>query len=76
MRYLSLPEASPLPLLISQHETIVDHIEARDPGGAERAMGRHLREILIALPQIARANPDLFADTELPAHTIGLVPHD
>ena len=76
VRYLSLPEASPLPLLISQHETIVDHIEARDPGGAERAMGRHLREILIALPQIARANPDLFADTELPAHTIGLVPHD
>ena len=26
------------------------------------------------LPQIASANPDLFADTELPAHTIDLTP--
>ena len=76
VRYLSLPDASPMLLLIGQHETIVERLEARDPDGAEATMRRHLREILIALPQIALANPDLFADTELPAHAAGLVPVD
>jgi len=76
VRYLSLPEASPMPLLIRQHEAIVDRLEAGDVLGAEETMRRHLREILIALPQIARANPDLFEDTELPQHTVGLTPGD
>jgi GntR family transcriptional regulator, rspAB operon transcriptional repressor len=76
VRFLSLADASPMPLLLSQHEDIVRRLEAGDAEGAERAMRRHLREILIALPQIAAAHPDLFADTELPAHTIGLVPND
>lgn len=76
VRFLSLPAASPLPLLIRQHEAIVDRLATNDPEGAEDAMRRHLREILVALPQIAEAHPDLFSDTELPAHTIGLVPQD
>jgi DNA-binding GntR family transcriptional regulator len=74
VRYLSLPDASPMPLLIGQHEAIVDRLEAGDAAGAEQAMRRHLREILIALPQIARANPDLFSDIDLPEHTACLVP--
>lgn len=74
VRYLSLPDASPMPLLIGQHEAIADRLAAGDADGAEAAMRRHLREILVALPQIASANPQLFADTELPAHTIDLVP--
>jgi DNA-binding GntR family transcriptional regulator len=76
VRFLSLPQASPMPLLIRQHEAIIDRLAAHDPEGAEHAMRRHLREILVALPQIADAYPDLFADTELPAHTIGVVPKD
>lgn len=76
VRYLSLPEASPMPLLVRQHEAIAERLEARDAAGAERAMRRHLREILVALPQIAAANPDLFADTEMPVHTRALVPAD
>ncbi len=76
VRYLSLPDASPMPLLIRQHEAIVERMAARDPEGTEAAMRRHLREILVALPQIAAAHPDLFADTELPAHTAGLTPAD
>lgn len=76
VRYLSLPNTSPMPLLISQHEEIVRHIEARDADGAEAAMSRHLREILVALPRLAAAHPDLFADIELPRHTIGLAPGD
>lgn len=76
VRFLSLPAASPMPLLIRQHEAIVDALAAGDAEGTENAMRRHLREILVALPQIAAAYPDLFADRELPAHTIGLVPRD
>ncbi|MCV0395959.1 MAG: GntR family transcriptional regulator [Rhizobiaceae bacterium] len=74
VRFLSLPAASPMPLLIRQHEAIVDRLAANDPQGAENEMRRHLREILLALPQLAAAYPDLFADTELPTHTIGLIP--
>lgn len=76
VRYLSLPAASPMPLLLSQHLAIVERLEARDADGAELAMRRHLREILVALPQIAAANPALFSDTELPQHTRALVPAD
>jgi DNA-binding GntR family transcriptional regulator len=76
VRFLSLPNASPMPLLIRQHEAIVARMAAGDPEGTEAAMRRHLREILVALPQIAAAHPDLFADTELPAHTRGLAPLD
>lgn len=74
IRYLSLSNASPMPLLISQHRDIVDRLEARDPQGAETSMRRHLREILIALPHIAAAHPELFSDTVLPEHSHALVP--
>jgi DNA-binding GntR family transcriptional regulator len=76
VRFLSLPDATSMPLLITQHEEIVRQIEARDANAAERAMSRHLREILIALPRLAKAHPDLFADSELPDHTAGLTPGD
>jgi GntR family transcriptional regulator, rspAB operon transcriptional repressor len=76
VRFLSLSDASPMPRLIRQHEAIVERLAANDPDGTQAAMRRHLREILVALPQIAAAHPDLFADTELPAHTAGLAPVD
>lgn len=74
VRLLSLPDASPLPLLINQHREITDFMEAGDAAGTENAMRRHLREILLALSRIAQKHPELFADTELPAHTKDLVP--
>ncbi len=69
VRYLSLPGASPLPLLIAQHVAIVDAIAARDADAAETAMRMHLREILNALPRIALEHPDLFEDEAMPDHT-------
>ncbi|TCR64862.1 GntR family transcriptional regulator [Bosea sp. BK604] len=69
VRYLSLPGASPLPLLIAQHIAIVDAIEARDADGAEAQMRKHLREILNALPRIAHDHPELFEDEAMPEHT-------
>jgi GntR family transcriptional regulator, rspAB operon transcriptional repressor len=76
VRLLSLPVASPLPVLIRQHEEIVERLEARDGDGAAQAMRRHLREILLALSRIAEAHPEFFSDTELPEHTAGLTPRD
>lgn len=74
VRYLALPEATPMARLIAQHEAIVDHIEAGDGDGAAVAMSRHLREILSALSRLATRYPELFTDTELPEHTAALVP--
>lgn len=74
VRLLSLPEASPLPVLITQHLEILDRLSVRDAEGAAHAMRRHLREILLALSHIAAAHPEYFSDTELPEHTRGLIP--
>lgn len=60
VRYLSLPEATPLSRLIDQHEAIVDAIAAHNPAGAEAAMRTHLSEILTSLPELAERFPDLF----------------
>lgn len=78
VRLLSLPSASPLQVLIGQHERILGRIAAGDGDGAALAMRRHLREILLALPSIAAAHPEYFADTDLPDHAASLVPrlHD
>jgi GntR family transcriptional regulator, rspAB operon transcriptional repressor len=62
VRFLSIEEATPMDVLIAQHEAIADAIEAADPDRAEASMRLHLGEILQSLPRIAAAHPDLFAD--------------
>lgn len=62
VRHLSLPEASPFPLLIQQHRDIVSALEKRDAPEAGEAMRRHVREILSALPRLAAAHPAFFED--------------
>lgn len=69
VRLLSLPGASRLDTLIDQHTQIVDAIESGDADQSQLAMRRHLREILLALPLVAKTHPDYFSDTELPVHT-------
>jgi DNA-binding GntR family transcriptional regulator len=61
VRYLSLPEATPLETIIAQHIDIVDAIKARSAADAEAAMRRHLSEILISLPKLANEHPAFFA---------------
>jgi DNA-binding GntR family transcriptional regulator len=60
IRYLSLDDATPIHLLIEQHERIVDGIEAGDPTVAMAAMRKHLLEITLSLPNIASRFPELF----------------
>jgi DNA-binding GntR family transcriptional regulator len=61
IRYLSLNDATPIPLIIEQHQRIVDGIEAADPAAAAAAMRSHLLEITLSLPNIASRFPELFA---------------
>lgn len=68
VRYLSLPEATSLDILIAQHEAILAALSARDPERAAETMRQHLREILSALPSLAAQHPDLFEDSGTPAH--------
>jgi DNA-binding GntR family transcriptional regulator len=62
VRFLSMPDATPIETLIAQHTAIVDAIEARSPQAAEAAVHVHLGEILTSLPRLAAKHPDLFAD--------------
>jgi DNA-binding GntR family transcriptional regulator len=61
IRYLSLDDATPIHLIIEQHQRIVDCIEAADPTLAAAAMRGHLLEITLSLPNIAARFPELFA---------------
>lgn len=68
VRYLSLPAATPIDVLVAQHRSIVEALRSRSPDAAEAAMRRHMREILAALPRLTRQFPDMFESTEAPAH--------
>jgi DNA-binding GntR family transcriptional regulator len=61
VRYLSLPDATPMLVLIEQHRAILDRVAAGDPAGAEAAVHRHLSEIQTSLPRISRLHPELFS---------------
>src|SRR5262245_1042411 len=60
VRYLSMPEATPLSARIAQHNAIIEAIVSRDTDKAEAAMRAHLGEVLKALPRIAEGHPELF----------------
>ena len=62
VRYLSLPQATPLTIIIDQHGRIVDAIRQRSPEQAQTAMQEHLSEILISLPRLALEQPAYFAE--------------
>lgn len=62
VRYLSMPDATPIETLIGQHAAIIDALGRHSPDDAEAAMRAHLSEILISLPRLAQAHPELFSD--------------
>jgi DNA-binding GntR family transcriptional regulator len=62
VRYLSMPDATPVETLIGQHAAILDAVTRHAPDDAEVAMRAHLSEILTSLPRIAQAHPELFTD--------------
>ena len=62
VRYLSLPDATPLSVIIDQHARIAHALAARSPEQAEAAMHEHLAEILKSLPSLAIENAAFFTD--------------
>ena len=64
VRYLSLPQATPVSRLVDQHVAILDAIETGDEARAEAAVRVHLREILTSLPVLEKQFPQLFASDE------------
>ncbi len=62
-RHISAREFSPAKL-VTQHATIVEAIQNGDPNSADRAMRKHLREILKDLPQVIATYPDFFEHVE------------
>lgn len=60
VRYLSLADVSPLDRLIEQHDAIYRALRDGDPGAAQAAMQRHLRELTVSFAPIRARNPDWF----------------
>lgn len=60
VRYLSVPDTTPIARLIGQHADILAAIEARDVPLVEQAMRRHLREIFVSLPDLVQRFPEMF----------------
>lgn len=67
VRYLSIPDATPIERLIDQHVDIVTTIEQRDPLAAEQAMRVHHREIFQSLPALVQRFPEMFKVTQAAA---------
>ena len=68
VRFLAL-RRFPVAALVAQHEAILEALATRRPAAAERAMRAHLRTILDDLPDIVAANPAMFDDDPVVAHT-------
>jgi DNA-binding GntR family transcriptional regulator len=62
VRYLSMPDATPIETLIAQHAAILEALRRQAPDDAEAATRAHLREILTSLPRLAEAHPELFTE--------------
>ncbi|MBC8718637.1 GntR family transcriptional regulator [Ochrobactrum sp. Marseille-Q0166] len=59
LRFLSLPNVTPVELLIEQHKNMLTAIRRRDPAAAETAVRVHLSEVLKVTDQLAQRYPDL-----------------
>ncbi|WP_158783570.1 GntR family transcriptional regulator [Pantoea sp. BAV 3049] len=60
VRFLTLSKVSPPESLIQQHEEIYQALVARDAGEAEKALRRHLQEMIFSITPIAEQNSEWF----------------
>lgn len=61
VRFLSLPGATPVDVLIAQHRAMLAAVRERAPDAAEQAMRLHMSEVLRITSDLARRHPDLIA---------------
>lgn len=60
VRFLTLSEVSPPESLIQQHEEIFAALKAQDADAAEKAMRRHLQEMILTITPIAERKSEWF----------------
>jgi GntR family transcriptional regulator, rspAB operon transcriptional repressor len=58
IRFLSLPDVTPVDLLISQHRAILDAVVARDADWAEKTLRAHLSIVVETAAALMRTYPD------------------
>jgi DNA-binding GntR family transcriptional regulator len=59
IRFLSLPNVTPIDHLIEQHRMILSAVEARNPDRAEKTLRTHLSIVVETAAALMRTNPDL-----------------
>ncbi len=59
IRFLSLPNVTPIDYLIDQHRKILSAVEARDPDRAETTLRTHLSIVAETAVALMRTDPDL-----------------
>ncbi|AKJ40913.1 GntR family transcriptional regulator [Pragia fontium] len=64
VRFMSLADVSPPESLIEQHYQIYKALESRDPDAAEKAIQRHLSEMISTVTTISQLNTDWFEADE------------
>lgn len=62
LRFLSLPNVTPVAVLIDQHRNMIATVRARDPDAAEKAVRDHLSEVLKVTEQLSARYPDLIVN--------------
>jgi len=61
IRFLSLPQATPIDVLIGQHRAMLDAVVKGDLPAAVAAVCAHMNEVLKVAKKLAERNRDLFA---------------
>lgn len=62
VRFLAIDEITPVSAIVDEHTAIIDAIEKRSPKRAEDRIRAHMAEILVSLPRLVEAHPELFSD--------------
>ena len=62
IRFLSLPDVTPVDSLIRQHRAILDAVVARDADTAEKTLRAHLSIVVETTAALMRTHPDLIND--------------
>lgn len=62
LRFLSLPNVTPVATLIAQHRAMLAAVEAGDMAGAERATREHLSEVLKVAERLAASHAELIVN--------------
>jgi DNA-binding GntR family transcriptional regulator len=62
IRFLSLPDVTPVDFLIVQHRAILDAVRAGDAEAAEKTLRAHLSIVVETTIALMRTNPDLIND--------------